>query len=111
MLLFGLLKLKHLLSKHNPTINTIEQEDAFEDGEYFDTAENDFNLAFALTRVTGNQRPISSERYIKWFARVRDETEERRKQWLLPTYRCTDDDFAKFHPPQRRSKDQVERLR
>ena len=111
MLLFGLLKLKHLLSKHNPTINTIEQEDAFEDGEYFDTAVNDFNLAFALTRITGSQKPIDRYEYIKWFARVRDETDEGRKQWLLPTYKCTDDDYAKFHPPQKRAQDRVDRLR
>ena len=72
-------------------------EDAFEEGAYFDTAENDFNLAFALTKGTGEL--IDNERYIKWFARVKEETDEGPKQWLLPTYKCTDDDFAKFQPP------------
>ena len=61
MVIFGLLKLNHLLSRHNPTINTFLEEDAFEDGANFDTAKNDFNLAFALTQVTGKQKPIDSE--------------------------------------------------
>ena len=51
---FALLKLQHLLEKKNPTIvrNEIDFE-SFEDGIY-DTSENDFSIAVALTNIWGD---------------------------------------------------------
>ena len=47
-LLFGLLKIKHLLSRQNPAVTSFIDEGALSSEDKFDFGENDYMLAFAL---------------------------------------------------------------
>ena len=66
-LLFALLKLQDLLTKHNPTISSFVEEDAFGPSDKFDTGHDDFMMAFALVRAS-KMEPYNDPRYYKWLA-------------------------------------------
>ena len=65
--LFAVLKLQHLLSKHNPTVNTFVQRDAFDETDVWRGADNDdFMMAFAVVDfVTGEVK--NDPRFVKWY--------------------------------------------
>ena len=54
---------------------------------------------------------IDDERYLKWFARVREQVDGVRKHRLLETYRCADEDFHGFYPPDKLSAKIVDEMR
>ena len=64
--LFGLLKLSHLLSFHNPSINTYTEIDALS-GWDFDPVENDFFMAFALEDYSSKEAR-DDPKFVKWLA-------------------------------------------
>lgn len=110
VLSFALLKLDVLLNKQNPDLITNIVDQAFGDEDYYDTAGEDFHLAFGL-RGWHDDYSIDDEHYIKWFARVREQVDGVKSQRLLETYRCVDEDFEGFYPPDRLSAKIVEEMR
>ena len=48
VIMFGTLKLTHLLSHHGPTINTFMQKNAFTSEDIYNSVENDFMVAVTL---------------------------------------------------------------
>lgn len=51
-ILFALLKLQHLLSKHNPSVNAFEDKNAWGTGDVMMPGDSDdFMMAFAVTSV------------------------------------------------------------
>ena len=49
LFMFSVLKLQHLLSKHNPVVNSFVERDAFDDSDIWNgEEEQDFMMAFAV---------------------------------------------------------------
>ena len=62
ILIFGLIKLEHLLSRKNPTLS--KNEEALEVGEIYETAKEEFMLAFTVEHWATGVR--DDPRYIQW---------------------------------------------
>ena len=96
--LFCTLKLKHLLTRHNPTVNSYEVSiDSFDDQvSKFNTSDDGFMMAFAIDSDNGLKQ---DPRFIKWVARyiqIIDGETVVRNILLQP---CTEEDMQKFNPP------------
>ena len=64
-LLFGLLKLQHLIEKKNPTIMVVNSP--LNANETFDTGSNDFMMAFAVSDFNElSDKMLSNPRYVRW---------------------------------------------
>ena len=98
-LLFALLKLQHLLSKHNPTVNVFTEHAVFGESDVWTGGENeDFMMAFAVVDyVSGEVRDDLS--FVKWFAHQWIEEDGVASQVEVDMYPCTEEDFAKFYEP------------
>jgi len=96
-LLFAALKLMHLCSKHNPSINTNVQKDHFKPDDIFDAKERRFMLAVTLADYYTNEVK-DDPRYVKWFANYAEHDKGKKKERELPMHRCTDADYEKFYP-------------
>ena len=65
---FALVKLDHLLEKHNPTVNIFTEEDALDETEIWRANEHeDFMMAFTVTG-TSIRSVKDDPTYVKWFA-------------------------------------------
>jgi len=65
--LFASLKLQHLMSKHNPSVNIFKEEDAFDADDVWSGDEQDFFMAFAVADfVTGELK--NDPRFVKYNA-------------------------------------------
>ena len=107
---FAFLKLDVLLNKLNPDVITNIEDQAFHKDVYYDMAGDDFHLAFSL-RGWHDDYSIDDERNLKWFACVREQVYGVRSHRLLEKYRCADEDFEGFYPPDRLSAKIVEKMR
>ena len=99
LILFGLLRLQHLLTHHNPTINTYTEVDALID-QKFDPLENDLFIAVGLEEYTTKETK-SDPRFVKWLATyiVYEDSKvvEKRSEFMYP---CSLKDFERFAPPE-----------
>ena len=97
--LFALLKLQHLLSKHNPTVNTFTEHAAFGESDVWTGEENnDFMMAFTVVDYeSGEVRDDLS--FVKWFAHLWIVVDGEASLVEIPMNPCSDEDFAKFYEP------------
>ena len=66
---FSLVKLDHLLEKHNPSVNIFTVENAFDETEVWRASEQkDFMAAFAVTKAYNSKVVKDDPTYVKWFA-------------------------------------------
>lgn len=65
--LFATLKLQHLLSRHNPSVNTFVEKDAFDDSDiWLGTDNEDFMLAVTVVDyATGEVK--DDPKFVKWY--------------------------------------------
>ena len=66
-LLFGLVKLEHLIERKSPTIST--SMSLLEEGTVYETDSSDFMLAVSLENFDTNEA-LSDPRYIRWYATI-----------------------------------------
>jgi len=77
-------------------------ENAFDNQDKLHLAEHDdFMMAFGLHGFYSGLK--ADPRYIKWVARHFISEEGRITERLIPMHPCTEEDFAKFYPPDKRS--------
>ena len=100
--LFAILKLQHLMSKHNPSVNSFVEEGAFDLDEKFSTADKeDFMMAFqAVTWLDGVR---NDPYYVKWMATYWIFENGEYSTRAIPMRDCTESDFEKFYPPTKES--------
>ena len=68
LFLFSTLKLQHLLSKHNPQVNTFKTRDAFDETDmWYAEEDEDFMIAFVMTNFI-DFGVRHDPNYVKWFA-------------------------------------------
>ena len=66
--IFATLKLQHLLSRHNPSVNVFVDQDALSYDDIWDGAnEDDFMVAFAVVDYMSGEAK-SDKKFVKWFA-------------------------------------------
>ena len=96
--LFAVLKFQHLISKHNPSVNTFVERDAFDENDVWVGSETDFMMAFAVTDyLTGEIK--ADKKFVKWFAQYHIQEDGEWSSVEVPMYECTEADFARFHKP------------
>ena len=68
LFMFSVLKFDHLLSKHNPQVNTFVDKDVFDENDVWNAdADDDFIMAFAVADfITGEVK--DDPKFVKWFA-------------------------------------------
>ena len=68
LFMFALLKLQHLLSKHNPQVNSFVEKDAFDENDVWTTGDSDdFMMAFTATHFI-NGEVKNDPKFVKWYA-------------------------------------------
>ena len=89
LFLFAVLKLQHLLSKHNPSVNTFVERDVFDEEDIWYGAENEeFAMAFSVTHfIDGDVK--NDPKFVKWYAEyvIQKDGELSFKQ--VPMHQCT----------------------
>ena len=109
-LLFALLKLEDLLTKHNPLISTFVEKDAYDPSDKFDTGYDDFIMAFALLK-SKNMEPYNDQRYFKWLAVYSERYNgEMVNQQVVPLRLCNSEDLQKFEQPIDSAADVLQRI-
>lgn len=83
--------------KKNPEITAVLFRDEFDDEEIFDTRKEDFRLAFTVEDYFTNENRLD-ERYVKWFVKHTTIIDGKSEAREIPAYRCSDTDYAQFHP-------------
>ena len=81
--LFSFLKLQHLLSKHNPTVNTFEEKNVFGIADvYRPESSEEFMIAFVVTSVNDPDTVKHDPHFVKWLAyqRIRMDGKETQRE-------------------------------
>ena len=100
--LFSITKLKQLVERRNPTVNTYVDSDALTEDDRFDVGAEGFMIAVALEGFYSGIK--SDSKYIRWMAEIHTAQDDQYYKKLLPLHECTERDYQKFHLPDSRSK-------
>ena len=96
--LFATMKFEHLVLRRNATVNKYEHENALDAEAIFDTKQDDFALAFALTDLMTGE-PKDDLRFIRWYAVYWKKVDSALERRLIPVHTCTDADYSNFKEP------------
>ena len=66
-LIYATHKFHHLITGHNPQVNSFELRDAFGEDDIFESSKSDFMLAIAMEDFNTGQIK-NDPKYVKWFA-------------------------------------------
>ena len=104
---FAVSKLKALIQRQSPSINTNLIVDALTPEDKFSMANPHFNIAFGM-KMSRDNYVLDDPRVLKWVGKYSVTTNSKKKDYLIPTHECTDADFARFKEPSARSKQEFE---
>ena len=99
--MFAAYKFAHLISRHNPQVNSYVNYNAFTFDDIFNAKDEGFKMAFALERhISGEIIDDSKEdmRYFKWFAQYNKYVDGERHMHEIPMKPCTQADYEEFYP-------------
>ena len=101
--IFATLKLEHLLSRHNPSVNVFVDQDALSSDDIWSGAEEeDFMVAFAVVDYISGD-PKNDKKFIKWFGQLIVADGDDEDYFEIPMHECTENDFKRFHKPAKTS--------
>ena len=106
---YGLVKLNHLLSKHNPQVNTFEKQLFYDETERLDFDQDDLHIAFNVESKDGSETK-DDPRYVKMFARLFTVKDGVATEQVLDLHPCTDSDLAAFPPPSPEAKHILDKI-
>lgn len=109
-MLYGTSKLTRLFQRGNPSINTYVRKDSFLNDEKYLTKDENFMMAFSLEKYWA-QKGLYDPRFIKWYAQYVIEIDGVYSARELPVYPCTEADYAKFYPVDRRGESRLRRMK
>ena len=102
--MFASLKLQHLLSKHNPVVNAFVDRDVFDENDVWHAGDDqDFMMAFAVIDLLNEQDIVDDPKFVKWYAEHVSRNGDEYVYTEVPMHKCTDEDMARFHKPNRKS--------
>ena len=103
-MIFGLLKLQHLLSKHNPSVNSFIKRDALDETDVWQYDEQDeFMMAFAVTQFPEVDIVKNDEFYVKWHADRIIQEDGVSTFSEIPMHKCTPEEMDRFYEPTKAS--------
>ena len=100
--MFASLKLMHLKSYHQPTINTYTLPSVFTKDDVYETTKQNFRVAVALEGYLTNEFK-NDPRFVKWFAMAQIFEDGKSTKREVPMNPCTEEDYEKFFPVDERS--------
>ena len=109
-LAYAILKGIHLLHRTNPTINHYSIPHHFDISKTVDLNEIGFKVAFSF-RGSKSHLLLDDPHYVKWIVRRTGMRNGANFEETLPYHKCTDADFAEFHPPAKRSLEALKEIR
>ena len=95
--------------RKDPNITTFVDGNAFGPDDKFDTSQDGFQIAVAVDSSSGDLSDAA--RYFKFVARLYTQTGATYESTYYPLHPCSEEDFAKFHPTEKRSAAAVQRYR
>ena len=107
--LFALLKLRQLIERNNPTVNTYVDAESMSVDNMFNLCQDGFFMAVALENFYSGVRADTS--YFRWVAEVHTATNGQYFKERIALHKCTEDDFKMFHPADTRSAAKVETIK
>ena len=96
--LYGLTKFIQLTSKHNPNVSSWVEQGAVTSETILDFKEEGFNIAFGVEGYLDKEIK-DDERYVKFFTRLVTQRGGIQSETIIPSKRCSTEDFALFSPP------------
>ena len=95
---FATLKLQHLISHHNPSVNDYVEKNAFDHTVEYSPKEKKFKLALRVQNyLTGEMMNDTS--FVKWFAEYMVSIDGNRTSYPIDMHLCTDEDYESFFEP------------
>ena len=95
------MKIQHLFLRKNPAITTFTDPNAFGPEQTFSTGVDGFQIAIAADHFTQGVR--KDPRYLQFIARLYFDNEGSISSKYFKMHPCTEEDFEKFYPIERRS--------
>ncbi len=87
-LIYGSLKMTHLISKYNPQISEIKEQNFYDMSTKLDLSAINFNIAFAVEGYIDKELKIDP-RYVKFMARILTKREGIESEKVIPFDFCT----------------------
>jgi len=109
-LTYGVIKLQHLMDKHNPFISEVTEKNRFDYNTRLNLNEINFKMAFSVEGYLDNQ-VRDDPRYVKYIVRIYGKKNDVEYQELIPFHKCTKDDWDHFLDPAKGIEDQILALR
>jgi len=105
-LAFAIIKLEQLATFHNPQVNENTIADYYEPEEtlelFGENSSTEFMIAVAVESYFTKKSLIDS-RYLKWAAYIWKENSDETSFFELAMRPCSDEDFKKFYPVEKKS--------
>ena len=92
------MKLQHMLIRKAPQIFTVTQEDLFDVSDTYNLEDENFMMAIGVEHWVDG--PKMDSRYLMFTAAVIKQSLSGYVEELYPMYPCTEEQFAKFYPPE-----------
>lgn len=89
--LFSITKLKQLMERRNPTVNTFVDTDSLTSEDSFDMSTEGFMMAVALEGFYSGYK--YDPKYIRWVAEVHTAQDDQYYKKNIPMHECTETDF------------------
>ena len=94
-IIYGSIKMIHLLSKHNPQVSQVLEMDVFTFEDELELNDIDFRVAFSVEGYHSREMK-DDPRYVKWLVRFFTIEEGQEVETMIPFHKCTDEDWEKF---------------
>lgn len=107
---YALLKLTHLLDKHNPGISELKENNFYDFNTRVKMSEIGFKMAFSVEGYFDGKIK-DDPRYVKLMARMYYKTDGRAHEKILSLHKCTDKDWSEFDEPARGMQDQLDNIK
>lgn len=104
MLAFAIYKLRHMIIRHNPLVNTRVENNSIKQGESItgsDPLLRDFKVAFAVEDSLLKTSHVNPK-YVKIAAFITQATEGDEKYTELSVHQCTKEELEEFYPVEER---------
>ena len=102
ILMYGVLKCSHLMTKHGPNISTFFRENEMS-GKSIKLNERNFKMALTIEDYNAPRRQKNDPRYVKWLFMMHYKINGVSTQSKLSYHKCTDEELNEFYPVQRES--------
>ena len=110
MLIYGALKMIHLLSKHNPNLSTYTDYSYFDSKDVLNLRDKKIKVAFGIEGFLDKELKYDPQ-YVKNMVRLWRKQDGVESQTILPYHLCTNEELDEFETPVRESEAMIESIK